>query len=425
MSNRVAFKSGNASLFRDEALEASVNRYGAPIRSYGVASWVLTGFIVSVVVSGLIFICVARYARKETVVGSLVPTTGAQTLVASRSGIVDTVHVSEGGVVAANAPLVSITYGTLGSDGQDLAALRRQAADSEAEALAGQSRSALNVLRGQAEELEHRSRGVGVELAQLRLDEEIAAQRVRLTAEALDAAKVLQERGLMAATQLRQREEAWLAARQQQSSLLREHGRLQSEIEQIGAQQVRLAAERDQIASTSAQRVAQYEDQKADRLGSEGQLITARRPGRVASLTVRPGASVEAGQVIGVVLPAGTKLEAELWVPSRSVGFLREQGSVRLLYDAYPYQRFGAHAGQLKYLSQSPSSPPPGVDPSNSNEPMYRAVVTLDRQSVTANGDRFMLTPGMRLTADLVLDERPLIVWLLEPLLATHMRNRS
>ncbi|WP_428152697.1 HlyD family efflux transporter periplasmic adaptor subunit [Brevundimonas sp.] len=160
-------------------------------------------------------------------------------------------------------------------------------------------------------------------------------------------------------------------------------------------------------------------------MAEEGQLLSARHAGRLASLLVRPGASVQPGQTLGVVLPVGTELEAELWVPSRAVGFLRREGKVRLLYDAFPYQRFGAYEGRLRYISQATASPGDTAELTGATEPMYRVVVTLDRQSVLAGGRPVPLTPGMRLTADLVLEERPLIIWLLEPLLSTHMRSRD
>lgn len=413
------------SIFRQEAVQAAAQKYGAPIRAYGITSWMLTIFIVSLVVAALIFVCVARYSRKETVIGALVPTAGAQPLVAPRSGVVDAVLAREGEEVGAGMPIVRLSFETLTNSGQSLAVMRRQAADDEALAVAEQAASTIVALNSQIKEQDLRAEGIIADQEQLSADDEITRDRIRLATEALTAARTLHARELMATTQLRQREDGLLVARQAQSSLRREQRSLASQLRQIAAQRSRLVAERSSATASNAERRAAQADRVADRLAQEGQLLVARHSGRLASLLVRPGASVQTGQTLGVVLPKGTRLEAEIWVPSRAVGLLREGGQVRLLYDAFPYQRFGAHAGRVRYISQAPTNPNEVAELSGAAEPMYRVVVTLERQTVFADNRPILLTPGMRLTADLVLDERPLIVWMLDPLLSTHMRGRK
>lgn len=414
-----------SALYRAEALEAGANKFGVPIRAYGLASWVATTFVVVLIASALIFATVARYSRKETVIGSLVTTTGSQPLVAMRSGVVDQVLAREGDMVTAGSPIVRFSFDVLSNTGESLTAMRRLAVEEESEANTGQQEARIRALDSQVEELDLRSAGIVADLDQLKLDHEIAEQRVKLASEALAAAATLHGSGLMATPQLRQREEAVLNTRQQQGALRREDRTLRSQLEQSTAQRRRLIAERQEIAAGTVGENARQRERRAELLGQEGQLLASRTSGRIASLQVRPGASVQAGQTIGVIVPTGAELEAELWVPSRAVGFLREAGEVRLLYDAYPYQRFGAHRGRVKYVSRAATNPgdiQPALDVA---EPMYRVLVTLDQQSLLADGRRANLAPGMRLTADLVLDERPLLIWLLDPILGAHMRGRS
>jgi membrane fusion protein len=51
-----------------------------------------------------------------------------------------------------------------------------------------------------------------------------------------------------------------------------------------------------------------------------------------------------------------------------------------------------------------------------SREPFYRINVSLARQTVTAYGEAVPLQPGMLLEADVVLERRRLVEWMLEPL---------
>ena len=50
------------------------------------------------------------------------------------------------------------------------------------------------------------------------------------------------------------------------------------------------------------------------------------------------------------------------------------------------------------------------------NEPIYRITVNLHQQTVTAYGQPMPLQAGMQLEADVLLERRRLVEWMLEPL---------
>jgi membrane fusion protein len=52
---------------------------------------------------------------------------------------------------------------------------------------------------------------------------------------------------------------------------------------------------------------------------------------------------------------------------------------------------------------------------------MYRVTAALDRQDVEAHGQKIVLQPDMSLKADVLLEKRSLMSWLLGPLLSTRM----
>jgi membrane fusion protein len=51
--------------------------------------------------------------------------------------------------------------------------------------------------------------------------------------------------------------------------------------------------------------------------------------------------------------------------------------------------------------------------------------VELDQQAVTAYGKAWALAPGMRLSADIILEKRSLLDWLLDPLFAARQRQTA
>lgn len=413
----------SSGLFRPEAIDANASRFGAPIKTVGVAGWVLTAFMLSLVIVAGIFLATARYARKETVVGTLTPTAGAQRLTALRSGVVGEVFAREGQSVRAGAPLISLSFDSTVEGGQGLGTLLQEAARSESNALTLQQSAQVASIDSQLQELTARRAGVVNQRTRMEADRALQEQRVTLAEQTVEATRTLFDRQLIAAIQMRQREEALLTARQQLGAVDRDLEGLSSELIQIDAQRSRMAAERADRTAQAAQAFARLDERHATLLGQQGQILTARADGRVGALSARPAMPVQPGQTLAIILPEGTGLEAELWVPSRAVGFLRKGDPVRILFDSFPYQRFGVGRGRVKMVTRSPTLPADLPTPIETKEPLYRVLVTLDRQDIRAYGQAWALAPGMRLTADLVLDDRPLAVWLLDPVLAIQARR--
>ena len=52
------------------------------------------------------------------------------------------------------------------------------------------------------------------------------------------------------------------------------------------------------------------------------------------------------------MLPTGDALQANLYVDSSSIGFIREGAPVLLRYAAFPFQRFGLYQGRVKEITK-------------------------------------------------------------------------
>src|SRR5690606_12003167 len=104
--------------------------------------------------------------------------------------------------------------------------------------------------------------------------------------------------------------------------------------------------------------------------------------------------------------------------------------AVQLRYQAFPYQKFGHHGGQVLAGSRTPLQAselaglplPQSFKEAPSAERLYRITVALDAQTVRAYGQARPLAAGMQLEADVLLDRRRLIEWIFEPLLSVSGR---
>jgi membrane fusion protein len=80
---------------------------------------------------------------------------------------------------------------------------------------------------------------------------------------------------------------------------------------------------------------------------------------------------------------------------------------VRLLYDAFPYQRYGIKHGTVRWVS------PASV--TVKDHQVFRVLVDLDERSVQVKGEARPFLAGMGGRADVVVGRRSLISYAFEP----------
>jgi membrane fusion protein len=170
---------------------------------------------------------------------------------------------------------------------------------------------------------------------------------------------------------------------------------------------------RNELAATE-QRIAEVEGRRA-------LIVRAPIAGRIGMLDANIGKAADPQRAELEILPDGSALQAELLVPTRAAGFVHPGQDVRILYDAFPYQNFGTYYGRIVRISQTILTGAEASATVGLNEPAYKVDVKLDRPDVDAGGKKVPLQSGMLLKADIILEKRPLITWLVNPLLAARM----
>ena len=366
-------------------------------------------------------LCLGSYTSKARVAGWLVPEQGLVHVFAPRPAVATRVLVQEGAVVALGQPLVDLsTEEQSAALGDTQAQVARELA-AQRDGFAAEGERNAQLLREQRASLAVRLAAMAQE--QRNLEQEIVLQktRVEMARQWETRLRELQKIGFVLEQQVRGSAQDALeqAARAQElernlSALGRERATLDGELKsiplRIAAQE---AATRRGVAAT-ARDLAETEARRA-------LAIPAPQAGTVAAVHVTPGAAVHPAAPLLSIVPQGARLEAHLYAPSRAVGFVRPGQPVLLRYRAYPYQKFGHYRGTIAGVSRSaiePSALPPGfaATPPGPAESLYRIVVRLERQDVTAYGKAVPLQPGMQLDADILLDRRRLVEWVLDPL---------
>lgn len=410
-------------LFRAESLEAAYSRFGGALGAIGIPGRFLTALLVAVFATGLVFICTAKYARKETVVGVLQPAAGALRVTAPRAGFVSEVLVREGDLVAKGQPLLRITSDPTISDGRRLGDVITATTADQADALKQQTDAKMQLLLRQREEIVAKRQALLGRRDRLVVDHQLQQRRVELAEETSRAAKVLKEQELMSGVQYRQREDALLSARQALAAIETEQASIAPSLAQLAAQEQSLVAEGVQARAAFRSSDAQLRANQATNAAEASIVLVAQEAGQVAALQAKPGATIIPGAALAIVLPKGVALEAELWVPSRATGFVRSGDDVRLMYEPFPYQRFGVGRGRVISVARAPISPGDLPEPIKTDQALYRVQVRLDRQDVHGYGRSWPLAAGTRLTADMILERQTLMAWLFDKVRAVKARG--
>jgi membrane fusion protein len=153
--------------------------------------------------------------------------------------------------------------------------------------------------------------------------------------------------------------------------------------------------------------------------------ISAPKAGTVTFSRLVQGSTLQPADIAMVIVTdVAQPLRAELRIPSRRRGFVREGQTVRLKFDAFPYARFGSYEARIDSISRttvSQATPSPGPDAMKDGAPAesgaeYIAWVTLRGHTFNYGREHFDILPGMQATASIVIERRTIAEWVLEPL---------
>jgi membrane fusion protein len=417
-------------LFRQQAIEfASARQYGTVIlTSYGIHR-VLTALFCTLTLVIISFFFFANTARKAETQGVLLPSKGLIHVRPRQPGIVTQVRVKEGQKIKTGDVLFILSnersIGTLQSAESTISALLRNRRDSYRDELLQSSKQSSQRI------FAAKKRAAALIEEGERLNSQIVLQRSRvaLVAQAFKRFKDLHVKDYISAAQLEEKEGELLDQRQRLTELERLKGINRRDYTSADAdyQDLRYQAHRDE-ASLKRNAMAIQQDFAESEARQKIQVI-APTDGIITAISVEIGKSVSADSTLASVLPAGSELEAEIYAPSRSIGFVKPGMKVLLRYQAYPYQRFGQYEAVVYEVAGTAMSaqeltlPGAVTTSSQSSEPLYRIRLKLKQQSVLAYGRPVNLKPGMLLDASVILEHRHLYEWILEPLFSISGRG--
>ncbi|MBR8133393.1 HlyD family secretion protein [Burkholderia ambifaria] len=416
------------SLFRQEALDATRHKLMGTVSLYSPPwRWLMIGVATALTLVVVAFFVFGSYTKRERVTGQLLPATGLLTVAPPLTGTVVATRVREGQTVAAGAELLAISAEVateLGGTRETVARqLRFQRSRLETD-LTSQSQLSGEAQRG----LRTRAAALDDQLTQIARQNAQRLRQAELAQRQLDKLQSMRELGYASNSQVEQQEGVLLDAQARLQELARQRLDVGQQLDQTRQQLRELPLTTRNQQNDIQRKLADVEQSIAENEARRTVILRAPQASVVAALLAKPGQIVNAGQSAVSLLPQGAPLEAQLMVPSRAIGFVRAGARVVLRYEAYPFQKFGQQFGRVTEVSRTALSPQEVANltgHTNVPEQLYRVVVALDRQDIVAYGKHEALRPGMALEADVLIDRRRLVEWVLEPLYALGSRVSS
>jgi len=405
-------------LFRKEVIDKQSSKHlGDVFVATPLSFWAIT-LLIATVIAGLIAVAIfGEYARKERVVGVLTPSAGLVEIVPTRSGNFEDIHVAIGDQVLEGDPLFQLRNDVGLSGGERLSeALLAQMQTEKSNLSAQLSRIPEDfTLQKRRLEKQHEEKTAEAE----RYIDRIVTQRrtVELEENLFGKMQSLAIDEAASALEVAQAENRFLSATQNLQSLENSRANILSEITDIEAQIALLPTAQIQQELEVQNRISAIEQRIIENDAGSESVMRAPIAGTVAAVTARRGQQTFSDRSALTILPKGAALEAELFVPTRAIGFVKPGQRVRLLYDAFPYQKFGFHNGEIIEVSKSVVQGGDLQSAPQMNEAVFLVRVSLEEQSVTASGEDIPLQSGMSLSADLILEDRKIWEWAFDPLL--------
>ena len=383
-------------LFRPEVIaERQTQWLGTVLLEPRISQSIFTSIAMMAGIAVLALMLFGSYTSKAHINGWLVPQQGLARIVAPQSGVVTRIQVQEGMSVTKGTALLTLSgeirSEALGAAKQEVA---RQVLNRRDNLVKTES-----VLKSQLDQ----------EAIDLRQRLEVQRSRVRLSEITLARHRLLLAAKLIPLPRVEQAEQEFL---NNQATLLA----LEATMRELPFKRQTQLAEVERNIALAEQELAEAEARREI-------VITAPHDGIVTAIQAEPGSSAQPNVPLMSIVPTGSVLQAQLFAPSRAIGFVHPGQRVLLRYQAYPYQKYGSYVGMVSSVSRTAISPSEMTQQLSGltslhagNEPLYRITVALERQTATAYGQAIALQPGMQLEADVMIETRSLIEWVFDPL---------
>ncbi|NES78075.1 MULTISPECIES: HlyD family efflux transporter periplasmic adaptor subunit [unclassified Okeania] len=167
-----------------------------------------------------------------------------------------------------------------------------------------------------------------------------------------------------------------------------------------------------QIISIQAEIAQTKKDIDSLNFELDQRVVRAQQGGIIFNLPIEGvGDVVQQGEMIVEVSPQGKNLFLKAEMATSESGSLKKGMEVKMKFDAYPFQDYGVVEGTLKNISPTSKM----QETAEGNIAIYELEIELDETCIPTGNECIALRPGDTATAEVVVRQRRLIDFILDP----------
>lgn len=410
-------------LFRKEVFVAQQNKWTGQViltRPFSFLFLTFCAFLIALCI--IIFLIFGSYTNKTTVEGQLLQTMGVVRVYSPDIGTITHKFVEDGNFVKAGEPLFKLSTSRFGEKGNVQAKLAAEANLKKTLALQELERLK-RIHQNEQKNVHNNIHRLNNQLENIKQQITGQNRQIRLAEKTLNKNKFLASQGAVSQQDKMTAESHLLEQRSRLESLKLEQN---NAIRELDEQKITLSSlpERHKTELSQLNRaITEMNQEILDFDLKSEQTIRASKSGYISTINVDIGQQVEPSKLLLSIVPEQTELVANLYIPSKAVGFIKSKDKVVLRYQAYPYQKFGHATGEIISVARTALGKQElsglGIiftNPTLLNEPAYLVKVKLEKQTIKAYGENKPLQIGMILEADILHERKKLYEWVLDPL---------
>lgn len=277
----------------------------------------------------------------------------------------------------------------------------------------------IDVLKGQIAKAEKEKDTISADLGRIE-------KLLPSVTERIEKKKILVDKKLLARLTFLEQQEELTNLQEQRNVQAKKMAETEENIEYLKKELRQYLAEFDknlmQELTENREKLASYQQELVKyREALKRTVVKAPLSGYVQQLVYHTkGGVVETAKPIMNIVPENYKLEAQVMILNKDIGFVRPEQDVEIKIDSFPFTKYGTLKGKVRNISgDAVQDEKLGL--------VFNARLTLSDNKIKADGKIIRLKPGMSVTAEIKTGKRRVIEYLLSPVmkyLNESMRER-
>lgn len=277
----------------------------------------------------------------------------------------------------------------------------------------------IDVLKGQIAKAEKEKDTISADLGRIE-------KLLPSVTERIEKKKILVDKKLLARLTFLEQQEELTNLQEQRNVQAKKMAETEENIEYLKKELRQYLAEFDknlmQELTENREKLASYQQELVKyREALKRTVVKAPLSGYVQQLVYHTkGGVVETAKPIMNIVPENYKLEAQVMILNKDIGFVRPEQDVEIKIDSFPFTKYGTLKGKVHNISgDAVQDEKLGL--------VFNARLTLSDNKIKADGQIIRLKPGMSVTAEIKTGKRRVIEYLLSPVmkyLNESMRER-